>query len=109
MNLIDRIHTRHQIDGSRRIRDDVMEMIGKKVNLKRVQRIMRVMGIIAIYPTTKTTKPGKGPEHKVFPNLLRGVEVTRPNQVWATDIERHEALQDRAVMKGHRLQSVAAG
>lgn len=86
MNLIDRIHTRHPFKGSRRIRDDVVEVLGKKVNRKRVQRLMRVMGIIAIYPKPKTTKPGKGPEHKVFPYLLRGVEVTRPNQVWATDI-----------------------
>lgn len=69
---------------------------------------MRIMGITAIYPKPKTSLPGKGAEHRIYPYLLAGVDVVRPNQVWATDIERHEALQDRAVMKGHRRQLVAA-
>jgi putative transposase len=51
---------------------------------KRVRRLMRHMGLIAIYPKTKTS--WKHPEHKIYPYLLRDVEVTRPNQVWAADI-----------------------
>ncbi len=56
---------------------------GVKVNRKRIQRLMRNMGIEAIYPR-KTTVPIVG--HKVYPYLLRGVTVDRPNQVWSTDI-----------------------
>ena len=54
------------------------------VNRKRIQRLMRLMGIEAIYPKRRTTRPAAG--HKVYPYLLRDVEITRPNQVWSTDI-----------------------
>jgi putative transposase len=54
------------------------------INRKRVQRLMRIMGLEAIYPRKNTSKPGVG--HKIYPYLLRGVAVTRPNQVWCTDI-----------------------
>ncbi len=70
------------------------------VNRKRVQRLMRVMGIEAIYPKRRTTWPGAG--HKIYPYLLRNVEVTRPDQVWASDITyvplRHGFLYLVAVM-----------
>lgn len=45
---------------------------------------MKLMDIRTIYPRPKTSKPGKG--HKIYPYLLRGLEITRPNQVWGTDI-----------------------
>jgi putative transposase len=54
------------------------------VNRKRIRRLMRLMGIEAIYPKRRTTRPAAG--HKVYPYLLRDVEITRPNQVWSTDI-----------------------
>jgi putative transposase len=54
------------------------------VNRKRIRRLMRLMGIEAIYPKRRTTGPAAG--HKVYPYLLRDVEITRPNQVWSTDI-----------------------
>lgn len=54
------------------------------VNRKRVRRLMRVMGLAAIAPGPNTSK--KHPEHKIYPYLLRGVVVTKPNQVWSTDI-----------------------
>ena len=54
------------------------------MNRKRVQRLMRLMGIEAIYPKPRTTWPGAG--HKIYPYFLRNVEVTRSNQVWASDI-----------------------
>jgi len=57
---------------------------GYRVNHKRVARLLRVMGLEAIYPKPKLSQPGLG--HKIYPYLLRGVAVTRPNQVWATDI-----------------------
>ena len=55
-----------------------------EVNRKRVQRLMRLMGLEAIYPKRRTTWPGAG--HKIYPYLLRNVAVSRPNQVWSTDI-----------------------
>ncbi|AOR81168.1 hypothetical protein BES08_30295 (plasmid) [Novosphingobium resinovorum] len=57
---------------------------GWRVNRKRVQRLMRTMGIVALGPKPRTTKPAPG--HKVFPYLLRGLAIERPNQVWCADI-----------------------
>ena len=54
------------------------------MNRKRVARLMEVMGIEAVYPKPKLSQPGEG--HKIYPYLLEGVEVTRVNQVWSTDI-----------------------
>jgi putative transposase len=69
-------------------------------NRKRIQRLMRLMGIEAIYPKRRTTWPGSG--HKIYPYLLRHVEVLRPDQVWSTDITyvplRHGFLYLVAVM-----------
>ena len=55
-----------------------------KVNHKRVQRLMQKMGLQAIYPKPRTSIAAKG--HKVYPYLLRNLAITRPNQVWSTDI-----------------------
>ena len=57
---------------------------GYAVNRKRVARLMRQMGLVAIYPKPKTSAMGK--PSKVHPYLLRGLSITRPNHVWATDI-----------------------
>jgi putative transposase len=57
---------------------------GYNVGRKRVRRLMQKMGLHAIYQEPKTTVPN--PEHKVYPYLLRNLEITRPNQVWCTDI-----------------------
>jgi len=57
---------------------------GKKCGPKRVRRLMRKMGLEAIYPKPRTSVPNK--QHKIYPYLLKGVETTRPNQVWSTDI-----------------------
>ena len=54
------------------------------VNRKRVQRLMRIMGIEALYPKPNLSRPAAG--HEIYPYLLRGVEIERPNQVWSTDI-----------------------
>ena len=83
MQLIDREYTRHPFKGSRRMVLWLVEQ-GHLVNRKRVSRLMEVMGIEAIYPKPKLSQPGEG--HRIFPYLLRDVEVTRVNQVWSTDI-----------------------
>lgn len=54
------------------------------VNHKRVYRLMNQMGLQAVVPRPRTSQPGAG--HKIYPYLLRGVKITRPNQVWSTDI-----------------------
>lgn len=83
MSLIDEEYTRRPFYGSRKMRDYLRRQ-GHKVNRKRVQRLMRLMGLRSVAPTPNTSTPSK--EHKVYPYLLRNIEVTRPNQVWATDI-----------------------
>ena len=54
------------------------------ISRKRAQRLMRLMGLEAIYPKPNTSS--KHPQHKIYPYLLKGVEVNRVNQVWSTDI-----------------------
>ena len=83
MTLIDEEYTRRPFYGSRKMRDYLRRQ-GHKVNRKRVQRLMRLMGLRSVAPTPNTSKPAKA--HKVYPYLLRNIEVTRPNQVWATDV-----------------------
>jgi len=70
------------------------------VNRKRVQRLMRLMGITAIYPQKRTSAPAAG--HKIYPYLLRNMAITRPDQVWASDITyiplKHGFLYLMAIM-----------
>lgn len=81
---IDEIHTRCPFYGSRRIVLALAEDYGYSLNRKTVQRHMREMGIEAIYPRQETSKPNKA--HLVYPYLLKGLAIERPNQVWAIDI-----------------------
>jgi putative transposase len=83
MRLIDEQYTRRPIYGSRRLVAWLRGQ-GHGVNRKRVARLIEVMGIQAIYPQPRLSQPGEG--HKIYPYLLEGVEVTRVNQVWSTDI-----------------------
>jgi putative transposase len=83
MRLIDEEYTRRPFYGSRRMTVWLREQ-GYAVNRKRVARLMAAMGIEAVYPKPKLSRPGE--EHKIYPYLLEGVEVTRVNQVWSTDI-----------------------
>jgi putative transposase len=83
MRRIDEMHLKRPFYGSRRIRDWLQDE-GFAVNRKRVQRLMRQMGITALYPKANTSRPGKG--HKIYPYLLKGLDIDRPNQVWAADI-----------------------
>jgi putative transposase len=83
MGLIDREYTEHPFYGSRRMTAWLNEDKGEQVNRKRVQRLMRLMGLEAIYPKPKLSG---GRKHKIYPYLLRGVSIDRPDQVWSTDI-----------------------
>ena len=83
MRRIDELHTAHPYYGSRQT-TFALRREGLVVNRKRVQRLMRVMGLWGMVPGPHTSKPH--PEHVVYPYLLRGLEITRPDQVWATDI-----------------------
>jgi putative transposase len=83
MNQIDRIYTDCPWYGSRRIRETLRRQ-GRRVNRKRVQRLMRRMGIEGAVPRRSTSRPS--PNHPVYPYLLRGVKVERPDQVWSADI-----------------------
>jgi putative transposase len=83
MKLIDQCHLKHPYYGSRRVRD-WLEDSGHTVNRKRVQRLMRTMGLVAIYPKRNLSLANQA--HKIYPYLLRGLTIDRPNQVWATDI-----------------------
>ena len=84
MRLIDEQYTRQPVYGSRRMAVWLKEDCGEPVNRKRVQRLMRVMGLEAIYPKPKLSTGRRN--HKVYPYLLRDVTVSRPDQVWSTDI-----------------------
>ena len=81
--LIDEEYTQHPFYGSRRMVVILLRQ-GWLVNRKRVQRLMRVMGLAGMAPGPSTTV--RHPGHKVYPYLLRGVAVVRPNHVWSTDI-----------------------
>ena len=83
MRLIDEEYTRRPFYGSRKMRD-YLRRAGYQVNRKRIQRLMRLMGLRSVAPTPNTSKPA--PEHKVYPYLLRGKEISRSNQVWCTDL-----------------------
>ena len=83
MLRIDKFHIERPFYGSRRIHD-CFEDAGLLINRKHIQRLMRLMGIEALYPKKKTSWPGKG--HKVYPYLLRGLQINRSNHVWAADI-----------------------
>jgi putative transposase len=63
---------------------DLLAADGSKIGRRHVKTLMKRMGIEALYRRPRTTKPEPG--HKIYPYLLRGIEITRPNQVWAMDI-----------------------
>ena len=83
MHRIDEIYTECPFYGHRSMRDELVGL-GYQIGKDRVLKYMQIMGLAAIYPEKKTTVPNK--EHQVYPYLLRGMEINRPNQVWASDI-----------------------
>ena len=83
MKLIDRQYLATPFYGARKIAAWLKGQ-GQRVNRKRVRRLMRIMGLKAVYRRPRTSKPAPG--HKIYPYLLGGLRITRPNQVWAADI-----------------------
>lgn len=83
MDRIDHLHTEYPFMGARMLRDRLKPM-GYRVGRRHVARLMALMGIEALYRKKRTTK--RNPDHPVFPYLLRGMTIDRPNQVWAADI-----------------------
>jgi putative transposase len=84
MKKLDHLYLEDPSAGSRRMSSYLRRQTGTAANRKRVRRLMRVMGIEAIYPRKRTTIPG-GPSG-VYPYRLRGLNISRPNQVWCADI-----------------------
>ena len=83
MYIIDKKHTNHPYYGSRQM-TCFLQREGYVVSRKRVQRLMKVMGLGVIYKKPNTSK--KALEHKIYPYLLRDIEIKLPNQVWCSDI-----------------------
>ena len=83
MGRINAIYTDHPFYGSRKL-TVVLRREGYQVNRKRVRRLMRAMGLVSIAPKPNTRRPH--PQQAVYPYLLRGIVIERPNQVWSTDI-----------------------
>ena len=83
MHQMDRLHMEFPFAGARMLRR-LLAADGSKVGRRHVKTLMSRMEIEALYRRPRTTKPGPG--HKIYPYLLRGVEIARPNQVWAMDI-----------------------
>jgi putative transposase len=83
MRRLDRLHLEHPFAGSRMLHGLLLAE-GYKIGRRHVKTLMKRMGIEALYRRPRTTKPTPG--HTIYPYLLRGMEVTRPNQVWAMDI-----------------------
>jgi putative transposase len=78
LQRLDELYMDYPFFGSRRM------AVTLKVNRKRIQRLMRILGIEALYPKPNLSRPAAG--HEIYPYLLRGVKIERPNQVWSTDI-----------------------
>jgi putative transposase len=83
MRRIDELHLEHPFAGARMLRD-LLRLNGFGIGRKHVATLMRTMGIEALYRKANTSQ--RHPEHRVYPYLLRGVAIERPNQVWAMDI-----------------------
>ena len=83
MRLIDEIHLEEPYLGSRGIKS-VLRMRGQNIGRIHVRTLMRKIGIEAIYKKPNLSKPH--PEHKVYPYLLRGLDITEANSVWCSDI-----------------------
>lgn len=83
MRRIDELHLEYPFAGSRMMRD-FLNRAGVSIGRRHVAALMKRMGLEALYRRPNTSKPAPG--HKIYPYLLRGVKVEKPNQVWATDI-----------------------
>ena len=83
MRRLDELHMAHPVYGSRRLRV-LLQREGCAINRKRVVRLLQVMGVEALYPKRSLSRPAEG--HRIYPYLLKGLEISGPNQVWCSDI-----------------------
>jgi putative transposase len=83
MRRLDELHLKHPVYGSRKLAK-VLEQEGQRVNRKRVMRLLRLMGLEALHPKSRTSAPGAG--HRIYPYLLKGLEIKGPDEVWCADI-----------------------
>ena len=84
LRLLDRLYLDHPELGARKLAVVLSSMTGEEINRKRVQRLRRIQGLETFYPKPRLTQ--RNPGHKVYPYLLRDVEIKAPNHVWSTDI-----------------------
>jgi len=80
---LDELHMKYPSFGARRLRDQ-LRLKGYTISRARTKTLMNIQGIEATYPKPRTSKKAKG--HKIYPYLLKDLQIVRPNQVWATDI-----------------------
>ena len=83
LKRLDELFTENPMYGSRRLQQ-MLKRESILVGRRRIRRLMKKLGLWAVRPKPNTSKPH--PEHKVYPYLLRGLAIERPNHVWATDI-----------------------
>ncbi len=83
MRRIDQLHLEHPFAGARMLRD-LLRQDGLGVGRKHVATLMRTMGVEALYRKANTSQ--RHPQHRIYPYLLRGMTIERPNQVWAMDL-----------------------
>ena len=83
MRRLDELHLERPVYGSRRL-TVLLQREGIPVNRKRVVRLLQVMGVEAIYPKRSVSGPGEG--HRIYPYLLKDLEISGPDQVWCSDI-----------------------
>jgi putative transposase len=86
LNAIDELYTARPHLGRYGMRDALAQQRKITVNPKRVRRLMKKLGLEAVYPRPRRNTSKASPEHAKYPYLLRNVEITRPDQVWCTDI-----------------------
>ena len=103
MRRIDKLHLEFPFAGSRMLRG-LLAGEGCKIGRRHVKTLMKRMGIEALYRRPRTTKPEPG--HKIYPYLLRGMAITRPNQVWAMDITYRRAFEYVATPLSGRARGV---
>lgn len=84
MKLIDQCYLELPFYGTRRVKDWLYDNHGLVVNRKRIQRLRRLLAIETLYPKRNLSLANQ--QHKIYPYLLRGLTINRPNQVWSTDI-----------------------
>ena len=106
MRRIDELYTAHPFYGSRQMSRHLVRE-GFAAGRDRVRRLMRKMGLEAVYCRPRTSQPQPG--HRVFPYLLRGLQIERPHQVWCADITYYSELGIIGVIPSPGLFRVKSG